>query len=137
MMGAWVQLLDQFNLTIPAHPGFSMPNKALSEHVKALKKGKLKEQKLQAAVAAYQREQESPSLPRKGACTLAKEHGIPKQYKSIMNRYKGIQNARAAQEQQQNLTPAEELTLVSFLEESAEWGLPPTIQQIGQYVNLI
>jgi hypothetical protein len=114
-----------------------MANKALSEHVKAQKKSKLKEAKLQAALAEYQREQEGPLESRKGAQTIVCEHGIPGQYRTILNRFQGGRSIQEAHEQQQNMTPAQEITLVNFLEESAQHGFPQSIQNVAQYANLI
>jgi hypothetical protein len=56
-----------------------MAFKALSEHVIACNRAKLKEMKMQEAVAAYHHEQEAPEGPQKGAHTIAREFRIGKQ----------------------------------------------------------
>ena len=63
-----------------------MPYKALSKHVKRQDDSKLKEEKILQAVEAYRVEQTKPE-PQKGVCTIAKEYGIEKAYKTIINRY--------------------------------------------------
>jgi hemoglobin-like flavoprotein len=67
-----------------------MPNKALSNRVKAQIQSQTREQKIQAAVAAYAKEQEKPVTSRKGVHTIATKHGIPSSYKTITNRYNGM-----------------------------------------------
>ena len=66
-----------------------MPKKPLSECVKNQKQSKLKEEKILAAVDAYKAEQAKP-CPQKGVRTIAKEHGIEKCYKTIINRYNNM-----------------------------------------------
>ena len=63
-----------------------MPYKALSKHVKRQDDSKLKEEKILQAVEAYRVEQ-TKLEPQKGVCTIAKEYGIEKAYKTIINRY--------------------------------------------------
>jgi hypothetical protein len=114
-----------------------MAKKALSEHVKKSKQSQLKESKLQEAVDVYRREQSKPAHLQKGARTIAQEHGIPSQYKSITNRYNGGRSTAEAHKAQQKLKPSEELVLVNFLNESAERGFPQTLSQIENFANLI
>ena len=63
-----------------------MPYEALSEHVKSQNDKKLKEEKILQAVEAY-RVKQAKSEPQKGAHTIAKEYGVEKAYKTIINRY--------------------------------------------------
>jgi hypothetical protein len=63
-----------------------MPYKALYKHVKRQDDSKLKEEKILQAVEASRVEQTKPE-PQKGACTIAKEYGVEKAYKKIINRY--------------------------------------------------
>jgi hypothetical protein len=105
-----------------------MPFKALSEHVKALKKSKfLKDAKLCEAVNVYCCEQQGPENSKRGAHTIAKAFGIENQWRTIINRYNGGQSHQEAGEEQQNLTPGEEATLANFLLESANQGFPQTM----------
>ena len=55
---------------------FRMPFKALSEHVKSIKKAKLKDAKMQEALNAYWHEKQKPEGLQKEAWTIAKEFGI-------------------------------------------------------------
>ena len=59
--------------------------------------------------------EENKPEPRKGARTIAKEHGIEKAYKTIINRYNDGRSMREAHEEQQKLTASEEAVLVDFL----------------------
>lgn len=76
-----------------------------------------------AAVDAYKAEQAKP-CPQKGVRAIAKEHGIEKCYKTIINRYNNMRSTAEAHEDQQNLTAAEEAVLVDFLMQSADRGFP-------------
>ena len=88
------------------------------------------------AVDAYKAEQAKPR-PHKGVRTIAKEHGIEKCYKTIINRYNNMRSTTEAHEDQQNLTAAEESILVDFLMQSADRGFPQSRRNITQYTNLI
>ena len=114
-----------------------MANKALSERVKVQKQRKLKEDKLHEAVDAYHNELQKDVHVRKGACTIAEEFGILKQWRTIVNRAQGKHSATEFSEGCQKLTPAEEGVLENFILESAERGFPMTLGQIEEYVNLI
>ena len=83
--------------------GLYMPYKALSERVKRQDDSKLKEEKILQAVEAYRVEQTKPE-PQKGARTIAKEYGVEKAYKTIINRYNDGRSIREAHEEQQKLT---------------------------------
>jgi hypothetical protein len=113
-----------------------MPKKPLSECVKSQKQSKLKEERILAAVDAYKAEQAKPR-PHKGVRAIAKEHGIEKCYKTIINRYNNMRSTTEAHEDQQNLTAAEESILVDFLMQSADRGFPQSRRNITQYTNLI
>ena len=113
-----------------------MPYKALSERVKSQKQSKLKEAQISRAVEDYRAEQSKPE-PRKGVRVIAKEHGIEKLYKTIINRYNNGRSNQEAHEDQQKLTAAEEAVLVDFLEQSADRGFPQSRHNITQYANLI
>jgi Tc5 transposase DNA-binding domain len=114
-----------------------MANKALSERVKAQKQRTLNEKKLINAVKAYGLEEGRPKHLRKGARTIAQEFGIDKQWKTIINRYKGGRSLSEGHENLQKLTPAEETVLVNFLNESAERGFPQTPQEVAKWANMI
>jgi len=114
-----------------------MPNKALSECVKAQKQSQLKEQQMQDAVDAYHHEQTQELHEQKGARKIAQEHGIGKEWRTIINRYNGGRSGREAHEEQQKLTPAEEVIIVEFVRESANRGFPMTLRNIEQYANLV
>jgi hypothetical protein len=114
-----------------------MANKALSEHVKAQKQRKLKEAKLCKAVDAYRDELQKDMHMRKGARTIAQDFGIPKQWRTIVNRAQGKRSAMEFSKDRQKLTPAEEGVLKNFILESAERGFPMTLRQIEDYANLI
>jgi hypothetical protein len=109
-----------------------MANKALSEHVKSQKQSKLKEKMILGAVEAYRIEQAKLGT-QKGVCTIAKEHGIEKCYKTIINRY----NNTEAHKDQQKLMAAEEAVLADFLMQSTDCGFPQSCCNISQYANLI
>jgi len=113
-----------------------MPNKALSNRIKRQQQGQIKEEIMTKAVEAYTTEQ-AKSLPRKGARTIAKEHGIKNQWRTIINRYEGGRSIHEAHEDQQKLTSAEEAILVDFLNQSADHGFPQTRRNIIQYANMI
>ena len=84
-----------------------MPKKALSDRVKSLANGKVKNSKIRAAVDAYSREQEKPdSLSSKGAHEIAKDFGIPNQWRTIINRFKGGWSVQEAHQDHQKLTAA-------------------------------
>jgi hypothetical protein len=82
-------------------------------------------------------EQDKPAYSRKGARTIAKEFGIENQWRTVINRYNGTQGVQEAHEKHQKLTPAEEATLVDFLEESGARRFPQTLRNIEHYTNLI
>jgi hypothetical protein len=63
-----------------------MPYKAISKRVKSQNDNKLKEEKIKQAVEAHTVEQAKPE-PQKGARAIAKEYGVEKAYKTIINRY--------------------------------------------------
>jgi len=88
------------------------------------------------AVKAYTVEQEKSS-PQKGAWTIAREHGIEKQWRTIVDRYKGGRSIGDVHKDQQKLTSAEEALLVDFINQSADRGFPQTRRNIIQYANLI
>jgi hypothetical protein len=113
-----------------------MPYKALSERVKSQNDSKLKEERISRAVEAYRVEQAKPE-PRKGARTIAKEYGVEKAYRTIINRYNDGRSIREAHEEQQKLTASEEAVLVDFLMQSADHGFPQSRHNITQYANLI
>jgi len=113
-----------------------MPKKPLSERVKSQKQSKLKEERILAAVDAYKAEQAKPR-PHKGVRAIAKEYGIEKCYKTIINRYNNMRSTTEAHEDQQNLTAAEEAVLVDFLMQSVDRGFPQSRHNITQYANLI
>ena len=113
-----------------------MPYKALSKRVKRQDDSKLKEEKILQAVEAYRVEQTKPE-PRKGARTIAKEYGVEKAYKTIINRYNDRRSIREAHEEQQKLTASEEAVLVDFLMQSADCGFPQSQHNITQHANLI
>jgi hypothetical protein len=114
-----------------------MAYKALSERVKRQKQSRLKHAKMHDAVNAYRREQGKPIEERKGARKIAEEHGIKKQWRTIINQYNGGRSAQEAHEAQQKLTPSEEEVLVNFLNESANRGFPQTLRNIENYANMI
>jgi len=66
-----------------------MAKKPLSEHVKCQKQSRLQEIKIKQAVKAYRAELKKTG-PQKGVHTSAKEHGIEKCYKTILNRYNNM-----------------------------------------------
>ena len=70
-----------------------MANKALSEHVKVQKQRKLKKAKLHEAVDVYCNELQKDVHVCEGACTIAEEFGILKQWRTIANRAQGKQSA--------------------------------------------
>jgi hypothetical protein len=76
-----------------------MAKKALSERVKSQKQSKLKEKKILEAVEAYRAEQAKPGT-QKGVRVIAKEHGIEKCYKTIINRYNNMRSTMEAHEDQ-------------------------------------
>ena len=115
-----------------------MAKKALSERVKSLNWSKLKDTKLREAVNAYRAEQLKPEHDRLSLRDIAHLHGIPTLYSTIWKRYNGTQQSIAeAHQSLQKLTVAEELTLVSFLNESAEHGFPQSHEQIENFANTI
>jgi hypothetical protein len=114
-----------------------MGSRALSNRVKCAKVSRLKEKRLREAVAAYALEKEKPKNEQKGTRQIAELYGIPEQYKTIGNRYNGMQSIGEAHQDQQKLTSAEEEVLVQFLEESADRGFPQTIPEIEIMANLI
>src|SRR4051812_26815045 len=99
-----------------------MPNRALSKRVKAAKRAKVKEDKLRRAVKAYAEEQAKPPELRQGVHAIAIQFGIPEQYKTITNCYKGGRSRGEAHEDLQKLMHAEQAVLVNFIEESANRG---------------
>ena len=113
-----------------------MPYKALSKRIKNQKQSRLKEARISRAVEDYRAELSKPD-PQKGARTIAKEHGIEKSYKTIINRYNNGRSIQEAHEDQQKLTAAEEAVLIDFLQQSADRGFPQSRHNITQYANLI
>ena len=101
-----------------------MAKKATFNRVKHLQQSQNKEEAMAKAAKAYAAEQ-AKSSPRKGAQTIAKEHGIAKQWQTIVNRYDSGRSIRDAHKDQQKLTSAEEAVLVDFLNQSADRGFPP------------
>ena len=99
-----------------------MPKAALSDRVKSLGKSKFKDAKIREAVDAYRREQERPADCRKGAREIADQFGIKNQWQTILKRYKGGKSIEEAHQSHQKLTPVEEATLVSFVEEGSRGG---------------
>src|SRR5882762_3489259 len=114
-----------------------MANKPLSKCVKALKRAKAKEAKLQQAMGAYHHELTKNIKDRKGSHEIAKQFGIPGQYKTIQNRAKGLRSTAECHADQQKLKPSEEGVLKDFILESADRGFPMTLKQISDYANLI
>src|SRR5882724_7581005 len=112
-----------------------MAKKPLSEHVKSQKQSRLQEIKIKQAVEAYRAELKKTG-PQKGVHTIAKEHGIEKCYKTILNRYNNMQSTQEEHEDQQNLTAAEEAVLLDFLKQSTAHGFPQTHHNITQYAIL-
>ena len=110
-----------------------MAYKALSEHVKRQKQSHLKHAKMHDMVNMYWHEQGKPIEECKGAHKIAEEHGIKKQWRTIINQYNGGQTAQEAHKAQQKLTPSEEEVLVNFLNESADCGFPQTLHNIENY----
>lgn len=123
-------------LTRP-HKHIQMPYRALSEHVKLQNKARVKEAKLQAALAEYTLEQTKPLHERRGARSIATAHGITTQWRTILTRHNGGRSIREAHEDQRNLTPAEEIVLVHFLEESASRGYPQSLTAIQRIARTI
>lgn len=101
-----------------------MPGKPLSERVKKQKWNHIREAKIKDAVEAYQHEQNrilGLGERRKSSHDISKEFfGEDNQYKTIQNRSKGGQSAAEVHQEQQKLAPAEEATLVKFLNESGK-----------------
>ena len=114
-----------------------MAKKALSERVKRQKQSHLKEEKLQKAIDVYREEQKLEPSQWKGARKIAKDFGVENRWQTIIYRYKGGRSTREAHEEQQKLTPAEEVVLVDFVKQSAERGFPPTLKNIEQYADLV
>jgi hypothetical protein len=114
-----------------------MARKALSDRVKAFNRSKVKEETLRKAVAAYQCELAKDMKDRKGSRDIAREFGIPGQYKTIQNRAKGSRSAADLHGDQQKLKPSEEDVLKNFILQSAERGFPMTLKQISDYANLV
>ena len=114
-----------------------MPNKAHSERVKRQKQSHIKEETIQKAIDAYRKEQTLEPSQRKGARTIAKDFGIKNQWQTIIYRYKGGRSTREAHEDQQKLTPSEEIVIVDFVKQSADRGFPLTLRDIEQYANLV
>jgi len=88
------------------------------------------------AVEAYEAEQ-AKSSSQKGACTIAREHGIQNQWRTIVDRDDGGRSICDVHKDQQKLSSAEEATLVDFFHQSTVCGFPQTHQNITQYANLI
>jgi hypothetical protein len=114
-----------------------MPYKALSQHIKRQNQSHAKEATIRNAVNQYCREQALPANTRRGARKIAEDFGIPKQWRTIINRYNGGRSMKEAREHQQNLTPAEEGILVDFLNQSAEHGLPQPLKSIEALAILL
>ena len=116
----------------------TMAKKALLECVKSLNQSKSKDTKLREAVNAYRAEQLKPKCDQLSFCDIVCIHGIPTLYSTIRKRCNGTQKSNAeARQSQQKLTATEELTLVSFLNESAECGFPQSHKQIENFANTI
>ena len=81
--------ISQFSYTSSAHShigkGLNNGQEALSECVISQKQSKLKEKKILEAVKAYRAEKAKLGT-QKGVCVIAKEHGIGKCNKTIINR---------------------------------------------------
>ena len=140
-------MLQHTSLHLSAHPSVSnyltytllcilMPYKTLSEHVKNQKQSRLKEMQILQAVEDYRAELSKPDQ-QKGAHAIAKEHGMEKSYKTIINRYNNGRSVQKAHEDQQKLTVAEEAVLIDFFQQSADRGFPQLHHNITQYGNLI
>ena len=138
MFGCASHLHVPVSWSIPApSEHVTMANKALSEHIKVQKQRKLKEAKLHEAVDAYRNELQKDIHVCKGACTIAEEFGILKQWQTIANRAQGKWSAMEFSEDCQKLTCTEEGIPENFIIESAEHGFPMTLGQIEEYTNLI
>ena len=118
------------HLPILASQNDTMAKKALSERVKRQKQSHLKEEKLQKAIDVYREEQKLEPSQRKGARKIAKDFGVENRWQTIIYRYKGGRSTREVHEEQQKLTPAEEVVLVDFVKQSAECGFPPALKNI-------
>ena len=92
---------------------------------------------MQDAVHVYHHEQTQELHERKGAHKIAQEHGIENQWRTIINRYNGGRSRQEAHEEQQKLTPVEEVIIAEFVRESANHGFPMTLHNIEQYANLV
>ncbi len=114
-----------------------MPYKALSERMKAQNRSRSKAAALHNAVSAYRLEQDKPKHLRKGARKIAEEHGISKQWRTMINHYQGMRTIKESHEVQQRLTPSKEVVLVDFLNQSADRGFPQTLRNIEHYASLI
>ncbi|CAK5276522.1 unnamed protein product [Mycena citricolor] len=112
-----------------------MVNHAKSERVKRHVRSRNQEHKITQALAKWQQEQEKPSrLGRpKSIETIAREHGVS--YGTLHRRTKGGKSRSEASEKKQRLTAAQEWSLVQFICESADMGLPLSHRQIEEYVN--
>jgi hypothetical protein len=114
-----------------------MPYKVLSEHVKHQKQGHANAVIMQNTVNAYCREQAKPANLWKGAQKIAKDYGIPNQWRTIVNRYNGMRSTQEAHEAQQNLLPVEKVILMDFLNQSAKQGFPQTLKNIKNLATLL
>ena len=92
---------------------------------------------MQDAVHVYHHEQTQELHEQKGAHKIAQEHGIENQWRTIINRYNGGRSRQEAHEEQQKLTPVEEVIIAEFVRESANHGFPMTLHNIEQYANLV
>ena len=96
-----------------------MAKKVLLKHVKAQNLQAANEKTMCNVVDTYWLKQAKPSNLQKGAHTIAKEYGIKQQWRTLINHYKGGRSMQEGHEPLQELTSADEATLVSFLNDSA------------------
>ncbi len=110
--------------------------KALSDKVKKQKQRHADNLRMQAALDAYQIEQEKPEgVPRRGARPLAAEHSV--QWWTLIRLANGKRSMSAFSQSQQRLTPAQEQALVDFAIESADHGFPKAHVQLIAEANAI
>jgi hypothetical protein len=114
-----------------------MPYKALSERIKCQKQSRANAAIMQNAVNAYCTEQDKPANLQKGARRIAEDYGIANKWRTVVNRYNGMQSTRKAHEAQKNLLQAKEVSLVDFLNQSAEQGFPQTLKNIENLATLL
>ena len=113
-----------------------MGNHALSDKVKKINQRRAKNHVMQQAVEDYLQEQQKPEDQRKGARIIAREHGIPGSYSTILNHAGGRNIPMSAfNASKQKLSPVEERVLVDFILGSAGRGFPMTMKQIDESAN--